>query len=130
MHRTSGIVLHPTCLPGPYGVGDLGPAAHGFVDFLVASGQGLWQMLPLGPTGYGDSPYQCLSAFAGNPLLISPDLLVEDGWLDAAEIQVPEFPSDRVAYGPARSWKTDLLARAYDGFVARAGAADRARRAA
>ena len=126
MHRTSGIVLHPTCLPGPYGVGDLGPAAYGFVDFLAASGQGLWQMLPLGPTGYGDSPYQCLSAFAGNPLLISPDLLVEDGWLDAAEIQVPEFPSDRVAYGPARSWKTDLLARAYDGFVARAGAADRA----
>ena len=79
--RCSGILLHPTSLPGGYGIGDLGHEAYRFVDFLVAAQQSLWQILPLGPTGYGDSPYQCLSAFAGNPLLISPDLLVADGLL-------------------------------------------------
>jgi 4-alpha-glucanotransferase len=125
MHRTSGIVLHPTSLPGPYGIGDLGPGAYRFVDFLAASGQGLWQMLPLGPTGYGDSPYQCLSAFAGNPLLISPDLLADDGWLAAGDLDSPAFPVDRVAFGPVRRWKGDLLGRAYDRFRTRAGAAER-----
>ena len=79
--RSSGILLHPTSLPGRYGIGDLGTAAYDFVDFLVAANQSLWQILPLGPTGYGDSPYQCFSAFAGNPLLVSPDALVEDGLL-------------------------------------------------
>ena len=74
--RSSGILLHPTSLPGPFGIGDLGPEAYRWVDFLAESGQGLWQILPLGPTGYGDSPYQCFSAFAGNPLLISPEKLV------------------------------------------------------
>lgn len=74
MNRTSGILLHPISLPGPYGIGDMGSEAQRFVDFLADAGQGLWQVLPLGPTGYGDSPYQCLSAFAGNPLLISPEL--------------------------------------------------------
>ena len=125
MHRTSGIVLHPTSLPGPYGIGDLGAEAYRFVDFLAAAGQGLWQVLPLGPTGYGDSPYQCLSAFAGNPLLIAPDLLVEEGWLDAAELSVPDLPSDRVAFGPVRHWKGELLRLAYDRFRTRAGAAER-----
>src|SRR5215216_426979 len=71
--RLSGILLHPTSLPGPYGIGDLGPEAYKFVDFLVASGQSLWQVLPLGPTGYGDSPYACYSAFAGNTLLVSTE---------------------------------------------------------
>ena len=79
--RTAGVLLHPTSLPGPYGIGDLGPECFRFLDFLKAARQGLWQVLPLGPTGYGDSPYQCFSAFAGNPLLVSLDRLVEDGLL-------------------------------------------------
>lgn len=74
--RSSGILLHPTSLPGPDGIGDLGPEAYRWVDFLHASGTQLWQILPLGPTGYGDSPYQCFSAFAGNPFLVSPILLL------------------------------------------------------
>src|SRR4026207_2029325 len=83
--RSSGILLHPTSLPGPFGIGDLGPQACAFADFLGAAGQGLWQVLPLGPTGYGDSPYACYSAFAGNTLLISPEQLVTEGLLDSAQ---------------------------------------------
>ena len=83
--RASGILLHPTSLPGRYGIGDLGPEAHAFVDFLAETGQTWWQILPLGPIGYGNSPYQSPSSFAGNPLLISPDGLVDRGWLDARE---------------------------------------------
>ena len=75
--RSAGIILHPTSLPGPFGVGDLGPAAYAWVDLLAGAGQKWWQVLPLGPTGYGDSPYQCFSAFAGNPLLVSPQMLVQ-----------------------------------------------------
>ena len=75
--RSSGIILHPTSLPGPDGIGDLGPEAFRFVKFLVDAGQSLWQVLPLGPTGYGDSPYACYSAFAGNPYLVSPEALVQ-----------------------------------------------------
>ncbi len=74
--RAAGVLAHPTSFPTRYGIGDLGGSAYHFVDFLVKSRQSLWQILPLGPTGYGDSPYQCFSAFAGNPLLISPDQLV------------------------------------------------------
>ncbi|MFN8091555.1 MAG: 4-alpha-glucanotransferase [Vicinamibacteria bacterium] len=77
--RLAGILLHPTSLPGRYGIGDLGPEATEFLDFLAGTGQRLWQVLPLGPTGYGDSPYQCFSAFAGNPLLVSLDLLRAQG---------------------------------------------------
>jgi 4-alpha-glucanotransferase len=88
--RSSGVLLHPTSLPGGYGVGDLGPAALEFVDLLATGKQRLWQVLPLGPTGYGDSPYQCFSAFAGNPLLISPDRLVEDGLLSAADLKAAD----------------------------------------
>ncbi len=73
--RASGILLHPTSLPGPDGIGDLGPAAIGFLDFLADAGQSLWQVLPLGPTGFGDSPYACFSSFAGNPLLVSLERL-------------------------------------------------------
>src|SRR5687767_15656504 len=83
--RNSGILLHPTSLPGAFGIGDLGPEAYKFIDFLVAAGQSLWQVLPLGPTGYGDSPYACYSAFAGNTLLISPERLVSEGLLDSAQ---------------------------------------------
>ena len=83
--RRSGILLHPTSLPGQFGIGDLGHAAYRFVDFLAASGQSYWQVLPLSPTGYADSPYQTLSAFAGNPMLISPQKLVAAGHLAAGE---------------------------------------------
>jgi len=85
--RRSGLLLHPTSLPGPFGIGDLGPQAHAFADFLEAAGQRVWQVLPLGPTGYGDSPYQSLGAFAGNPLLVSPERLAADGLLKGDEIE-------------------------------------------
>src|SRR5215472_2815204 len=81
--RSSGLLLHPTALPGPFACGDLGAAAHAFVDFLSEAGQSLWQVLPLGPTGFGDSPYQCFSAFAGNPMLVSAERLHAQGLLDA-----------------------------------------------
>src|SRR5579871_5811414 len=94
--RTSGLLLHPTSLPGRFGIGDLGDAAYRWVDFLAATGQSLWQVLPLGFTGAssGYSPYQSLSAFAGSPLLISPERLVARKLLAAADLgQVPSFPS-------------------------------------
>ncbi|HET7088626.1 MAG TPA: 4-alpha-glucanotransferase, partial [Anaerolineae bacterium] len=98
--RSSGILLHPTSLPGRYGIGDLGDDAYRFVDFLADAKQSLWQVLPLGPTGYGDSPYQCFSAFAGNPLLISPDKLLEEGLLAEDDVRsVPPFPSGAVDFG-------------------------------
>jgi len=111
--RSSGILLHPTSLPGRYGIGDLGDEAYRFVDFLVSAKQRLWQVLPLGPTGYGDSPYQCFSAFAGNPLLISPDRLREDGLLADDDLRAtPDFPADRVDYGEVIPYKRGLLERA------------------
>ena len=85
--RISGILLHVTSLPSYGGVGDFGPAAYEFVDFLVAAKQRLWQVLPLSPTGYGSSPYSALSAFAGNPLLVSVEKLVDAGWLAPERIQ-------------------------------------------
>src|SRR5512147_2722261 len=104
--RYSGILLHPTSLPGPDGIGDLGPEAYRWVDFLVDSGCRLWQVLPLGPTGYADSPYQCFSAFAGNPYLISPALLYSDGLLKRSDLtKRPIFPTDHVEYGDAIKWK-------------------------
>ena len=118
--RSSGILLHPTSLPGPYGIGELGPAAHRFADFLRDSGQRIWQVLPLGPTGYGDSPYQCFSAFAGNPLLISLETLVERGYLDARDLnERPEFPADNVDFGAVIAWKVPLLRKAFQAFQAR-----------
>jgi len=115
--RNGGILLHPTSLPGPYGIGDLGAEARAFVDFLVRAGQTLWQVLPLGPTGYGDSPYQCFSAFAGNPLLISLETLVEDGLLEPEDLHdAPALPDDRVDYGAVIPWRTALLARAAERF--------------
>jgi 4-alpha-glucanotransferase len=108
--RSSGILLHPTSLPGRYGIGDLGAEARRFADFLAAAGQTLWQVLPLGPTGFGDSPYQCFSARAGNPLLISLERLTELGWLDASALATaPEFPEDRVDFERLIPWKMALL---------------------
>ena len=115
--RSCGILLHPTSLPGRYGIGDLGSAAYQFVDFLAASRQSLWQILPLGPTGYGDSPYQCFSAFAGNPMLVSPDKLVEKRYLPATAVaHVPDFPAYRVDYGRVIDYKNDLLNQAFGHF--------------
>jgi len=115
--RSSGILLHPTSLPGSYGIGDLGPQAYQWVDFLSASGCSLWQILPLGPTGYGDSPYQCFSAFAGNPYLVSPDLLLEDGLLFPRDLPpMPEFPADRVDFGAVIPWKLEILNKAFNQF--------------
>src|ERR1700682_493585 len=84
--RVSGILLHPTSLPARGGIGDFGPAAYEFVDFLASARQGLWQVLPLGPLGYGNSPYSSTSAFAGNPLLISLERLAQHGWIDRAKL--------------------------------------------
>jgi 4-alpha-glucanotransferase len=120
--RSSGVFLHPTSLPGQFGIGDLGPEARRFADFLAAAGQSLWQVLPLGPTGYGDSPYQCFSALAGNPLLISPQRLAAQGWLEERELRdAPAFPEDEVDYGRVIPWKTELLASAARRFLNGAG---------
>jgi 4-alpha-glucanotransferase len=124
--RRSGILLHPTSLPGRFGIGDLGDAAYRFVDFLAAAGQSYWQVLPLSPTGYADSPYQTLSAFAGNSMLISPDKLVEAGHLSEADLaDAPAFPNDRVDFGPVIRYKMDLLNQAFANFRARATASQR-----
>lgn len=115
--RSGGILLHPTSLPGPYGIGDLGPQAYGFIDWLAEAGCRLWQVLPLGPTGYGDSPYQCFSAFAGNPYLISPELLLQDGLLTESDLSDrPEFSASRVDFGLVIPWRLSLLERAFQRF--------------
>jgi 4-alpha-glucanotransferase len=110
--------LHPTSLPGRFGIGSLGPSARSFVDFLARAGQGLWQVLPLGPTGYGDSPYQCFSAFAGNPLLIDPEELVSEGLLEGRDLSgAPSFPEDRVDFEALIAFKNGLLGRAFQTFA-------------
>ena len=114
--RSAGILLHPSSLPGPFGIGDLGPAALTWIDALAQAKQAWWQILPLGPTGFGDSPYQCFSAFAGNPYLVSPQRLVEDGLLDAADLTGLSFPPDRIDYGPVIQFKNHLLAVAWERF--------------
>ena len=117
MHRASGILLHPTSLPGRFGIGDLGLEAYRFVDFLADSGHQHWQVLPLGPTGYGNSPYMCYSALAGNPLLISLELLRDEGFLAEEDLwHVPEMPSDRVEYEKVIPYKIALLQKACDNF--------------
>jgi len=116
--RASGILMHPTSFPGPDGIGDLGPEAYRWVDFLKEIGCGLWQLLPLGPTGYGDSPYQCFSAFAGNPYLVSPTLLLEEGLLLRTDLaDRPDFPEGSVDFGPVIQWKLTLLDRAFNRFL-------------
>jgi len=126
--RSSGVLLHPTSLPGGYGIGDLGPAALEFVDLLALGKQRLWQVLPLGPTGYGDSPYQCFSAFAGNPLLISPDRLLEEGLLTAADVGATSpLPTDTVDFPAVIAHREALWPRVLERFDA-AGASPRRER--
>jgi 4-alpha-glucanotransferase len=116
--RASGILLHPTSLPGPYGIGDFGPAAFHWVEWLADTGCALWQVLPLGPTGYGDSPYQCFSAFAGNPYLISPEILLDEGLLEAEDFfDMPAWDDRRINFGIIYQWKPALLEKAFNRFV-------------
>jgi 4-alpha-glucanotransferase len=117
--RGSGILLHITSLPSSYGVGDLGPEAYRFVDFLKKTKQRYWQVLPLNPTDplYGNSPYSSVSAFAGNTLLISPDLLLEEALLSTKDLEhIPPFPEDHCAFSKVIRYKGKLLERAYQHF--------------
>jgi 4-alpha-glucanotransferase len=119
--RSSGILLHPSSLPSPYGIGDLGPTAFAWVDFLAEAGCSYWQLLPLGPTGFGDSPYQSFSSFAGNPLLISPDALIADKLLTHQDLlEAPVFPEDKVDFSVVNAWKSVLLTKAHQGLSANA----------
>ena len=124
--RSSGILLHITSLPGRYGIGELGPEALRFADWLAAAGQRVWQVLPLGPVGYGESPYQAFSAFAGNPLLISIDALIARGWLSESDLgRMPRFPQNRVHFERVVPWKTRLLRRAFANFRNQSAEPDR-----
>lgn len=115
--RAAGILLHPTSLPGKFAIGDIGPEAFAFCDRLADAGQSYWQILPLGPTGYGDSPYQSLSAFAGNTLLISPEKLVEDGLVEESVLEAGTDPEGgRVGYSRVTFWKDGLFRTAFDVF--------------
>lgn len=112
--RRAGLLLHPTSLPGRYGVGDLGPVASAFLAWAADAGQSVWQVLPLGPTGMGDSPYGCLSAFAGNPLLVSPERLAEEGLLAPEDLESGESPvSDRVDFDTVRRDRDRTLRTAH-----------------
>ncbi len=122
--RASGVLMHPTSFPGPDGIGDLGPEAYRWIDFLAQANCHLWQVLPLGPTGYGDSPYQCFSAFAGNPYLVSSAMLLDSDLLTRSDLaDRPSFPAVKVDYGPVIEWKLTLLDRAYAHFKEGAPAA-------
>lgn len=115
--RRAGILMHVTSLPSPFGIGDLGPSARRFVDFLSSSGQSLWQVLPMNPPSLGDSPYMCYSAMAGNPLIISPELLVEAGLLDAPDLlPLPSFPEEVVDFKAVSAYKSHLFRMAYANF--------------
>ncbi len=121
--RSSGVLLHPTSLPGRYGIGTFNQAAYEWVDFLEQTRQTLWQVLPLGPTGYGDSPYQSFSTFAGNPYLISLEELAQDGLLDHTVLDhAPEFPRNRINYGMIYNWKLPVLRQVASQFMDRASA--------
>src|SRR5437868_2781377 len=115
--RASGALLHPTSLPGEHGCGDAGPQAHAFAQWLARAGQRWWQMLPVGPVGYGNSPYSASSAFAGNPLLISLDRLAAEGLLPLSVLaEKPSFPQGRVDYAAARAWREPSLRTAFAAF--------------
>jgi 4-alpha-glucanotransferase len=118
--RSSGVLLHPTSLPGRGGIGELGDDAYRWVGFLADAGQRVWQVMPLGPTGYGDSPYQSFSSFAGNPLLISLERLRGAGWLDDADLADLDLPDTHVDYGPVITVRFDRLGRAARAFASRA----------
>ncbi|MFW9903727.1 MAG: 4-alpha-glucanotransferase [Candidatus Thorarchaeota archaeon] len=115
-NRLGGILLHPTSLPGEFGIGDLGPQFYRFIDFLHLNQQNILQILPLGPTGYGNSPYQSFSAFAGNPLLISPEILSEIGLLTLEEFQKPRFSEKKVNFGEIIDFKSKILHLAFTNF--------------
>ena len=116
--RSSGVLLHPTSLPGPYGIGELGVYARNFIDWLAEAGQKYWQVMPLGPTGYGDSPYQAFSAFAGNPYLIDLATLREEGLLHETDFAAtPIFAPAKVDFGLQYIWRNQMLERAYISFV-------------
>ena len=115
--RSSGILLHPTSLPSKYGIGDLGPEAYNFINFMAESCQQIWQILPLGPTGAGNSPYSAYSALAGNPLLISPDKLLQENLLSGEDLEeLPKLPVERVDYDLVIKTKMPLLVKAYENF--------------
>ena len=118
-YRYSGVLAHPTSFPSPYGIGDFGKGAYDFIDFLAESGQHLWQILPMVPiTSFGNSPYQGYSVFAGEPLLISPELLLKAGLLEQADLsQLPDFNPDRVDYDRVREYKYPLYQKAYERFA-------------
>jgi len=121
--RASGVLVHPTSFPSPYGMGDLGKAAYTFVDFMKIANQKLWQVLPLGPTGFGDSPYQSFSTFAGNHYLISPDELRSQGWLSESDIKnIPWFDPRAIDYGQVINYKMGLFKKAYATYKATATA--------
>ena len=117
-YRASGVLLHVTSLPSPYGIGDVGPSAIAWIDRLHQAGQTYWQALPLGPTGYGDSPYQALSSFAGNALLVSPDWLIEDGLIRAGDCADRSFPATKVDFDTVERFKRSLLEAAWRNFSA------------
>ena len=116
-YRASGVLLHVTSLPSPYGIGDLGSAAFSWIDRLHSASQRWWQVLPLGPTGYGNSPYQAMSSFAANPALISPDSLISEGLIKTADCNA-EFRSDVVDYDAVIPFKNRLLEIAWGNFKA------------
>jgi 4-alpha-glucanotransferase len=123
--RISGVLLHVTSLPSYGGVGDFGPSAYEFVDFLAAAKQRLWQVLPLSPTGYGSSPYSALSAFAGNPVLISLERLLQDGWIGEERLQGLPGHNGPADFGAATTLKIPLIEEAAGNFLDRAGNEDR-----
>ena len=124
--RSAGVLLHITSLPGPNGIGDFGPDACRFVDWLCAAGQRIWQWLPTTPIGPGDSPYQGVSAFAGSPWMVALEPLVERGWLKVPELPAGGFEAHRVDYGRVLPWREAQLRAAAEGFAARATANERA----
>jgi 4-alpha-glucanotransferase len=125
--RASGILLHLTSMPSNGGIGDLGPAAYEFVDWLAAAKQGLWQILPLAPVGYGNSPYSAISAFAGNPLLISLEKLAEGGWIERGLLKKLAGPAHDVDYEAVTATKMPLIQQAARTFLQKASGADRER---
>src|SRR5207248_3717276 len=125
--RSSGILLHPSSLPSRGSIGDFGPAAYQFIDFLAAARQKMWQVLPLGPTGMGNSPYSSTSAFAGNPLLVSLELLAQAGWIAAERLSQLPSPNGRVDFEAVQALKMPLLREAARNFLGHASAKDRER---
>src|SRR5436190_20598642 len=124
--RTAGVLLHPTSLPGRFGIGDLGDELLAFLDWAQSAGQRVWQVLPLNAPGYGNSPYGCLSSYAGNPLLISPQRLLDEGLLPSDALDdFPEIPDDHIDFDRVQALKHDLLQRSYDHFAEHASAEQR-----